>query len=475
MPKKGRLETPLVLVTNRRLCAAERDLQSVVAGALEGGVDAVILREKDLEGKRLLELTEQLLALTRPAGAPLIINGNVAVAMAAGVDGVHLGAGDLPPSKARAIIGPAMLLGRSIHSAEEAQALVNAGEAHHLDYFLFGNVFETTCKPGKAGAGMTALTEVTRRSPIPVIAIGGITGGNAALIGRCGAAGVAVMSAIMAAANPAAAAKAIAVASAATAAADTLTPSAIAVTPTVAVATMVTTAGRPNKNGTRAGVTGPSGLLYGIIGREQAPDEATLAAMADAAYAGGCDLIQLREKNMSTGELLRRAQIVREIAARRGKLFIVNDRLDIAQAAGADGVHLGAEDLPPEVARRMWPGGLIGVTVRDIAQAQAAAAAGADYVGAGPVFPTTSKKLDADPLGVSGLQAICQAVDIPVIAIGGLTADRITGLQQTGCQGVAVISALFQAPVVQEPDRAAQFGTAVAQAARRLKSVLSQE
>ncbi|MZP31436.1 thiamine phosphate synthase [Heliobacterium undosum] len=469
------LAWPPVLVTHRRLCPSDKGLLDVIAGAIEGGIGAVILREKDLTGKELLDLAQRALALTRPAGASLIVNGNPAVAVAAGADGVHLGAEDLPPAKVRSIIGPGMLLGRSIHSPEEAQALAESGEAAVLDYFLFGNVFETACKPGKAAAGLDALSESVRRSPVPVIAIGGITADKAPLIGQSGAAGVAIMSAIMTAADPVAAARAITV-SVAKAAAGV-------------VAGAVASVAESGDD---------SGILYGIIGREQAPDEATLAAMADGAYAGGCDIIQLREKNMPTGEFLRRAQILRERASRWGKLFIVNDRIDIALAAGADGVHLGAEDLPPEVARQMWPKGIIGVTVRNLAQAQAAVAAGADYVGAGPVYPTTSKKLDAQPLGFAGLQAICDAIDIPVVAIGGLNAGRMDGIGKTGCRGVAVISALFQssdatghpdrgqdhaapcrltAPQAHEmsdrPDaREASVRSVVEEAARRLKALL---
>ncbi|ABZ82738.1 thiamine monophosphate synthase, putative [Heliomicrobium modesticaldum Ice1] len=414
-----------MLVTHRRLCPSDKSLLDVIAGAIEGGIGAVILREKDLTGRELLDLAQSVLALTRPAGVPLIVNGNPAVAIAAGADGVHLGAEDLPPSKVRSIIGPGMLLGRSIHSSEEAQALAESGDGAVLDYFLFGNVFETACKPGKAAVGLDVLSQIVRRSPVPVIAIGGITADKVPLIGRSGAAGVAIMSAIMTAADPVAAARAITV-------------------PAAKAVAGVTEAGED------------AGILYGIIGREQASDAATLAAMADGAYAGGCDIIQLREKNMPTGEFLRRAQILREKASRWGKLFIVNDRIDIAIAAGADGVHLGAEDLPPEIARQMWPKGIIGVTVRNLAQAQAAVAAGADYVGAGPVFPTTSKRLDAPPLGFAGLQAICDAIDIPVVAIGGLNAGTMNGIRKTGCSGVSVISALFQLRDAKgHPDRGA--------------------
>ncbi len=188
-----------VYVVTARHLTGGRDLEEVVSRALAGGAGAVQLREKDLPAAELYRLAARLLPLVRRAGALLLINDRVDVALAAGADGVHLSGASLPVRAVRRLAGPRFIIGASVHSREEAVAAAEAG----ADYLVYGNVFETASKPGRCGRGVEALAEVCCAVRVPVLAIGGIGPANAALVAGAGAAGVAVMSAAMAAPDPA--------------------------------------------------------------------------------------------------------------------------------------------------------------------------------------------------------------------------------------------------------------------------------
>ena len=162
--------------------------------------------------------------------------------------------------------------------------------------------------------------------------------------------------------------------------------------------------------------------------------------------AAGATAIQLRDKEAPPRELLALARRLRTVTARRGALLIVNDRLDIALAAGGDGVHLGPDDVPVAAARRVVPDGfLLGHSTDDPGVARRAEADGADYLGCGTVFPTTGKADAGADIGVGGLAAVARSVRIPVLAIGGVTAERVPFLGGSGAGGVAVISAVMAA------------------------------
>ena len=157
----------------------------------------------------------------------------------------------------------------------------------------------------------------------------------------------------------------------------------------------------------------------------------------------GVEAIQVRAKDLTDRELFEFTVGVIGVVGRRAKV-IVNDRLDIAIAAGADGVHLGLDDLPVAEARRLAPGGfLIGGTCRTVAQALVARTAGADYVGVGPVFASTTKAGLPAPLGLGRLAEISGI--LPAIAISGITVDRIPGVMAAGAHGIAVIAAVSRA------------------------------
>ncbi len=173
-----------------------------------------------------------------------------------------------------------------------------------------------------------------------------------------------------------------------------------------------------------------------------------------AAVASGVQLVQLREKEMNTGELVALAVAMRDICRQSGALLIVNDRADVAAASGADGVHLGQEDLSLRAARALLgPGAIIGASASSLEEALAAAAAGADYLGLGPVYPTASKDCSTAPCGLGVLAEVVANVTIPVLAIGGVTPANTMPLLKAEAAGVAVITAFAGAPDPQEAVR----------------------
>ena len=171
------------------------------------------------------------------------------------------------------------------------------------------------------------------------------------------------------------------------------------------------------------------------------------AEIAKLACAGGADAIQLRDKYCSMSDLCQTGREIREITRKAGTLFIVNDRLDVALACGADGVHLGQGDLRVDVARQIAPRPfIIGISVGTVAEAVAAEKDGADYVALSPLFSTASKDNAGPGHGLIALREIRAAVSIPVIAIGGISRENVGAVIGAGADGVAVISAVVGQP-----------------------------
>jgi thiamine-phosphate pyrophosphorylase len=199
--------------------------------------------------------------------------------------------------------------------------------------------------------------------------------------------------------------------------------------------------------------------LY-VITDESLSKGLTHVEIARRAIAGGADVIQLRDKRMSGEELIECAVEIRALTKKAGVLFIVNDRLEIAIASKADGVHLGQDDLPARLARPLAPQGfIIGVSAGTLDEAVQAERDGADYIGLGPVCRTGSKN-DAGPVcGFDLITRVKNTVKVPVLAIGGIGPDNAKEAIAAGADGLAVISA-----VVSQPD--------VTAAARRLKDII---
>ena len=189
----------------------------------------------------------------------------------------------------------------------------------------------------------------------------------------------------------------------------------------------------------------PDFSLYLVTDRGLARGRPMVTIVREA-VAGGVTCVQLREKSCETREFLEAARALRAATRELGVPLIINDRVDIALAVGADGVHLGQRDMPLPVARKLGPPGWqIGVSAESVEDAVRAEREGADYIGVSPVFATPTKADHAPPLGLAGLQTVRAAVKIPLVAIGGIHAGNVQDVIRAGADGVAVVSAILAA------------------------------
>ena len=190
-------------------------------------------------------------------------------------------------------------------------------------------------------------------------------------------------------------------------------------------------------------------LLYVITDRHWLNGE-TLYQQVEKALKGGVTFLQLREKNLDEEHFMEEAREIKKLCGEYQVPFIINDNVEIAQAVGADGVHVGQSDMEAgDVRARLGADKIIGVSAKTVEQALLAEKHGADYLGVGAIYPTGTKK-DADAVTPGMLAKICQAVDIPVVAIGGLNKEHLELLKGTGVDGIAVVSALFAADDIEK-------------------------
>lgn len=193
--------------------------------------------------------------------------------------------------------------------------------------------------------------------------------------------------------------------------------------------------------------------LYVLTDRGLSRGRAEIETVA-AALAGGATAIQLRAKDESGGRLFELALALRDLTRRSGALLFVNDRLDVALAAAADGVHLGQDDLPLAAARRLAPPPfLIGVSAATPDEARAAELGGADYLGVGSVFATSTKADAGAPIGPAGLAVVARGTCLPIVGIGGISPANAASVLAAGAAGVAVVSAVVAAQDVEAATR----------------------
>jgi thiamine-phosphate pyrophosphorylase len=192
--------------------------------------------------------------------------------------------------------------------------------------------------------------------------------------------------------------------------------------------------------------------LYLVTDRELARGKSTVEVVK-AAVSGGVTCIQLREKDCSTLEFIEQARAIKNFLEEREVPLIINDRLDVALAVGADGVHLGQSDMPLEMARKIAGSSmLIGISAESVQDAVEAENGGADYLGVSPIYATPTKTDTAPPLGIQGLREIKNRVKIPLVGIGGLNNSNAAEVIRNGADGVAVVSAIMAA---EDPETAA--------------------
>jgi thiamine-phosphate pyrophosphorylase len=211
-------------------------------------------------------------------------------------------------------------------------------------------------------------------------------------------------------------------------------------------------------------------LLYAVTDRSWL-GEATLYQQVEQALKGGATFIQLREKELDDAHFLEEAKEIKELCENYKVPFVINDNVEIAAAIGADGVHVGQSDMEAgDVRRKLGPDKIIGVSAQTVEQAVLAQERGADYLGVGAVFPTGSKD-DADDISYETLKAICEAVNIPVVAIGGISKGNVMELAGSGICGIAVISAIFAQQDIETATKELKELTVemLRQSARRIK------
>lgn len=190
-------------------------------------------------------------------------------------------------------------------------------------------------------------------------------------------------------------------------------------------------------------------LLYAVTDRSWLKED-TLYHQVEQALEGGATFVQLREKELDEEHFLEEAREMKELCGRYKVPFVINDNVEIAAEVDADGVHVGQSDMKAgDVRKKLGQDKIIGVSAQTVEQALLAEEMGADYLGVGAVFHTGSKT-DADDVSHETLRAICEAVHIPVIAIGGIGKDNVLELSGSGICGIAVISALFAQPDVKK-------------------------
>lgn len=183
-------------------------------------------------------------------------------------------------------------------------------------------------------------------------------------------------------------------------------------------------------------------LLYAVTDRSWLNGQ-TLYEQVEQAVKGGVSFLQLREKELEEQAFLEEAKVIQELCKKYQVPFLINDNVELAASIGADGVHVGQSDMAAGAAReKLGPDRIIGVSARTVEEALEAQRQGADYLGVGAVFPTGSKA-DAVEVDHQVLKEICSAVEIPVIAIGGIGRDNVAQLKGSGICGIAVISAIF--------------------------------
>ena len=168
----------------------------------------------------------------------------------------------------------------------------------------------------------------------------------------------------------------------------------------------------------------------------------TLEEIVEAAISGGVDIVQLRDKNDNSRLFYEKARSLKQICKKHDIPFIVNDRVDIALAVDADGIHIGNEDLPLPIVKRIAPSMIIGFSASNIDEAIYGEENGADYIGIGTIFPTTSKSDAGDAIGTEKLKEITSKLNIPSIAIGGINPSNARSCIEAGANGIAVISAI---------------------------------
>lgn len=364
--------------------------------------EAIILREKDLSEDEYFLIAKKVKEICDKYNKKLIIHNFIDVAKRLGIKNIQL-----PFSKfisLNNIQNDFESIGTSVHTVEDAVLAEKSG----ADYIIAGHIFTTDCKKGLEPRGTQFLKKVCKAVKIPVFAIGGID--NNSVTELCNVdcdnfSGVCVMSALMKSNNPQELVQKI-------------------------------------KDSYSMKTDRNKYLLYAVTDRHWLNGR-TLEEDVELALKGGVTLVQLREKNLDFDAFCKEAEKIHSLCQKYNVPLIINDNVEVAKAVNAEGVHLGQGDTSIAEAREtLGNSKIIGATARTKEQAVKAEKDGADYVGSGAVFGTSTKS-DAVKMSFETLTEICDSITIPVTAIGGITKENVSELKGTGISGVAVVSGIF--------------------------------
>ena len=365
-------------------------------------VEAIILREKDLSQDDYYQLAKSVKEICDKYDKKLIVHNFIDVAKKLEIKNIQL-----PFSKfisEQNIHNDFESVGTSVHSIEDAVLAEKSG----ADYIIAGHIFATDCKKGLPPRGVKFLKEVCNAVKIPVFAIGGINDNSIAELTDVNCnnfSGVCVMSSLMKSDNPQELVQKI-------------------------------------KDSYSMENYRSKYLLYAVTDRHWLNGR-TLEEDVEQALKGGVTLVQLREKNLNFEEFCKEAEIIHLLCKKYNVPLIINDNVEVAKAVNSEGVHLGQGDMSIAKAREiLGKNKIIGATARTKEQAVKAEKEGADYVGSGAVFGTSTKS-DAVKMSFETLREICESVRIPVTAIGGITKENVLQLKGTGISGAAVVSGIF--------------------------------
>lgn len=379
-----------------------RDFLNSIELIAKSGVEAIILREKDLSEDEYFLLAKRVKEICDKYSKKLIIHNFIDAAKKLGIKNIQL-----PFSKFIAeknLNSDFECIGTSVHTVEDAVLAEKSG----ADYIIAGHIFATDCKKGLAPRGVEFLEDVCKAVKIPVFAIGGIDDNSVSelcSINYKNFAGVSVMSALMKSDNPQELVQKI----------------------------KASYSMKTDRN---------KYLLYAVTDRHWLNGR-TLEEDVELALKGGVTLVQLREKNLEFDAFCNEAEKIHLLCQKYNVPLIINDNVEVSQAVNAEGVHLGQGDMSVARAREILGNSkIIGATARTKEQAVKAEKNGADYVGSGAVFGTSTKS-DAVKMSFETLKEICKSVKIPVTAIGGITKENVSALKGTGISGVAVVSGIF--------------------------------
>lgn len=388
------------------ICVSARQLSTDFLKSIEmiaqSDVEAIVLREKDLSENEYLLLAKDVKKICDKHNKKLIIHNFIDVAKKLGITNIQL-----PFSK---FISEPYLhkdfesIGTSVHSVEDAVLAEKSG----ANYIVAGHIFETNCKKGLAPRGIEFLTKICRAVNIPVYAIGGIDNNSVSelkVVNCNNFSGVCVMSELMKSAYPQKTVQQI-------------------------KDTYIMKTDRSKY------------LLYAVTDRHWLNGR-NLEEDVELALKGGATLVQLREKSFDFESFCREAEKIHLLCRKYNVPLIINDNVKVAKAVNAEGVHLGQGDMSIAKAREvLGRSKIIGATARTKEQAVKAEKDGADYIGSGAVFGTSTKS-DASKMSFETLKEICKSVNIPVTAIGGITKENILELKGTGISGAAIVSGIF--------------------------------